>query len=137
MNNSYTSGFLQVTVLGGNGINPISGALVTVSSEGRVVATAYTDNSGSTPPIPITAYNEDYNTPSAMDKEIKRESIEVSAGGYYNGTRNDIPIFPGIVTREYVYMIPLALKSGDPNSIYRETIKENTASETEGEEGES
>ena len=118
VNNSYTSGFLQVTVLGGDGISPIKNALVTVFSEGNIVASAHTDNSGSTMPIPIVAYNVDYNTPSENEKSVKRDRIEIEAPGYYKGVRNNVPIFPGIVTREYVYMVPTSVKDGSINSSY-------------------
>lgn len=125
MNNNNLSGFLQVTVLGGE-ISPIKGALVTVYSGeegGNIVVSQYTDNSGSTGVIPISAYNVDYNSPSQGEKEIKRETVEVSAKGYYKAIRQNIPIFPGIVTREYVYMVPLSVKSGQNTSGYDTVIR--------------
>ena len=117
VNNSFANGYLQVTVFGGDGISPIKGALVTVFSGpredgGAVIATDYTDNSGMTAPIPLEAYNIDYNTPSEGEKDVIRDIVEVSAPGYYNSVRQNIPIFPGIVTREYIYMLPLSEKSG-------------------------
>ena len=125
MNNNALSGFLQVTVLGGE-ISPIKDAVVTVYStnegEGYIIASERTDNSGTTNLIPIPAYNEDYNVPTVEEKQVKRETVEVSAKGYYKSVRQNIPIFPGIVTREYVYMIPLSVKEGSMGEIYNDVI---------------
>ena len=116
-NNNYNGGFLQVTVLGGDGISPVKGALVTVFSgkegdRGSIVATDYTDNGGTTGLIPLEADDVDYNTPSEGIKAVRRDTVEVSAPGYNTSVRQNIPIFPGIVTREYIYMLPLSLKEG-------------------------
>ena len=126
MNNNNFSGFLQVTVLGGE-ISPIKGALVNVYSGmeggGNIIASEYTDNSGSTGVIPLPAYNVDYNTPSGDTKEVKRETVEVLANGYYKAVRQNIPIFPGIVTREYVYLIPKSIKDGSTLAEYDTVIR--------------
>ena len=116
-NNNDNGGFLQVTVLGGDGISPIKGALVTVYSgkegeKGTVVATDYTDNGGTTGLIPLDADNVDYNSPSSVIKVVRQDTVEVSAPGYNKSVRQNIPIFPGIVTREYIYMLPLSQKDG-------------------------
>lgn len=132
MNNNNLSGFLQVTVLGGE-ISPIKNALVNVYSGqeggGNIIASEYTDNSGTTNPIPLPAYDVDYNLPSAESKAVKREIIEVTAKGYYKAVRQNIPIFPGIVTREYIYLIPLSVKDGQNTTGIDRVI------ESKGDEG--
>ena len=127
MNNDFdVSGFLKVTVLSGIFLFPIEDAKVTISSDeidnSDVITTVYTDKSGSTGPIPLAAYDENYNIPQTPIRPVKIYNVTVTKDGYSKVIAQSVPIFPNIVSEKFVYMVPLPEMLGAPYSDFENTI---------------
>lgn len=134
MNNDYgITGFLKVTVLSGIFLFPIENAKVTVVSEeginSDVVAEVYTDRGGSTGPVLLPAFDENYNIPSLPLKPIKTYTVYVTKAGYSNVVQQGVPVFPNIVSEKFVYMVPLPEQLGRYVTEYDNTISTNEVNE--------
>lgn len=137
MNNYLnTTGILKITVLSGIFLYPVEGALVTVIAEdgeaSDVAANVYTGNGGTTGPIVLDAYDENYNVPTDPIRPVKRYTVRVSKDGYSTVIQQGIPVFPGIVSEKFVYMIPLPEKNSVSYSQFDETIYDNETSGSMG-----
>lgn len=127
MNNDYSiTGFLKITVLSGIFLFPVEGAKVTIISEegveSDVIADVLTDRGGSTGPILLPAFDENYNVPSDPLKPIKTYTIMVTKEGFTQVVQQGIPVFPNIVSEKFVYMIPLPEQLGRGAGEYDNTI---------------
>ena len=130
MDNEKNFGYLVVTVLSGIVISPIKNAIVNVYGERGnttyLVQSGLTDNAGLAGPFRLSAYDENYNDPSIGTKPVKMYELEIVADGYYTRVKQNIPIFPDIVSQEYVNMLPSPDEEGKITINFNDTIYSGT-----------
>ncbi len=102
------TGQLTVAVRTAGGALPIEGALVTVSSEGEVIGVFPSDRSGNTELLAIpTPPREASQKPGYDGLPYATVFIEVDKDGYYSGQYISVPVFPDVITRQPVNLLPL------------------------------
>lgn len=134
MNNDFsTTGFLKVTVLSGIFLFPVERAKVTIMSEegeeSDVITSVYTDRGGSTGPIILPAFDENYNIPVEPLRPIMTYTVTVTKEGYAQVVQSGIPVFPNIVSEKFIYMIPLPEQLGRDDVKYDNTQYSNEESQ--------
>ncbi len=131
MDNEKNYGYLNVTILSGLVISPIKDAIVNVYGQRGdstyLIESDVSNNAGLAGPFKLASYDEDYNDPSKGEKPIKRYIIEVDADGYYKRVKENIPIFPNIVSQEIVTMLPKPDDEGKITINFDDTIYSTTS----------
>ena len=118
------TGILLLKIKTGLGIYPVPGAMVTVSSEAGeasgVVSVVYTDSAGIAPPITLPAGRIGNERPdSAGLLTPNTYTVEVDRKGYYSAARYGVPVFPGVVSEQTIYLTPLPDTEGQPTGVNR------------------
>lgn len=113
------TGVLLLKIKTGLGIYPVPMAMITVSSEAGeksdIMQVVYTDSAGIAPPITLPAGQIGDEQPDSEGLLTPNTySVEVDRAGYYGAVRYGVPVFPGIVSEQTIYLTPLPESNGLP-----------------------
>lgn len=108
-------GFLIVQTLTANGALPVENALVYVyeysddtGARGNAVYTQKTDQSGKTDKLALGTVDRELSLSPDAKKPYTSYFVTVSADGYYDSEKINVPVFQGITSIQQVNLIPLS-----------------------------
>lgn len=105
-----------------NGALPIQGAKATVTRpDGETVATLFTDNSGKTMPLRLSAPAASASQTPGCDTPYSKYNILVEKDGYYSDKFLNVPVFDGIESIQNVSLLPLGENALPDDLIIDET----------------
>ena len=116
------SGGLIVMVTAVRGLYPIALAKVTVftgSGKGaKVVAEAYTGDSGKTPLIKLPSVSSSLSeSPNPSERPFAYYNIKTSADGYIDTVNYNVAVFDGVTSVQNVSLYPIASRPSDNGPI--------------------
>ena len=133
--NSDTIGFLTVKVTTANGAIPIENAAVHISGydpkdegtdTGDAIYSLRTDLSGRTDTVALNTKDAVLSNTPGNITPFSTYNITVTADGYYESEKINVPIFQGITSIQNVELIPLSEfadpYSATPNEAGRFTV---------------
>ena len=105
-----------------NGALPIQGAKATVTRPGgETVATLFTDNSGKTMPLRLSAPAASASQTPGSGTPYSKYNILVEKDGYYSDKFLNVPVFDGIESIQNVSLLPLGENARPDDLITDET----------------
>lgn len=117
--NNPDNGFIKAQVFSGRFAIPINGAEVriskTIDGETRVFHTATTDESGMTVALPVPTPAQSASLTPTGARPYQTYTLEVHKDGYRTVIKENLPVFPGVVSMQPVQLQP-DLGSNTPSS---------------------
>lgn len=99
-------GGLVVEVKTARGALPVEGARVEIGSEGGVSRILYTDRSGRTERISLSAPAKSLSLTPGIPNSFSTYTVSVSKSGFHPFVSKSVPVFSGITSIQPVELIP-------------------------------
>ena len=102
-----STGYLQFFATTAGQSEPVPRAHITVTRDGTLVATAFTDISGLSPVLSLPAVDGRYTLSPGNDAPYTIYAATVSADGYYTQLFTALELYGGTVALQPVVLVPL------------------------------
>lgn len=108
-------GYLRVFVFTGEGAEPLSDVLVTVSRDSTVYANTVTDRDGYTQVIPLPSVNPELTLSPGVKDPFIAYDIHVAADGFRPVRHDHVPVYGNTYVTQPVALVPV-VPGTDPDS---------------------